>query len=180
MKNSTKRLFTALWARNWRRLVGPTIGVCVLAVLLATGAGADTTLTTYYACVNMKSGAIYMVNEGDTCKNNYTLISWNQVGPQGPQGPAGLTQKLSVQEVSAAFVIPEGQVSSVDAQCPAGTFLTGGGFVTPRSSTAVAVILVSRPDVANNEWMVTASAPVVNTGNAEFILEVFALCASLA
>lgn len=46
MKNGTKRLFIALWARKWRRLVVPTVGACVLAVLLATSVGADTTPTT--------------------------------------------------------------------------------------------------------------------------------------
>lgn len=89
MKNGTKRLFTTIRARTWMRLVGPTIGACLLAAFLATSVGASTTPTTYYACVKLKDGAVYMVNAGDTCKNGYTPMSWNQVGPQGPQGPAG-------------------------------------------------------------------------------------------
>src|SRR5690349_9252530 len=90
MRNQMKRLLTTIRVGHWMRLAGPLIGACVLAAFLATNVGADTTPTTYYACVNIKNGSIYMVNAGDTCQKGYTPMSWNQVGPQGPQGPQGV------------------------------------------------------------------------------------------
>jgi hypothetical protein len=187
MKNGTKGLFTAIRARNWMRLVGPTAGACVLTVLLATSVGADTTPTIYYACVNMKSGSIYMVNAGDTCKKGYTPMSWNQVGPQGPQGPAGPqgpqgpagpSQTLQVQRVdSANTLIPPGGFGAAVAECPAGTFLTGGGFdFVPAGETDQLVVGTSFP--LENVWHVEALAPIANADTIS--LTAFAVCASLA
>jgi hypothetical protein len=66
------------------------IGVVLLLALCAAGAWAQGEPVAYYACVNNDSGAIHMVQEGETCHKNETLVEWNQVGPQGPQGETGL------------------------------------------------------------------------------------------
>ena len=58
MRNQMKRLLTTIRVGHWTCLVGPLIGACVLVALLATNVGADTTPTTYYACVTMKNGSI--------------------------------------------------------------------------------------------------------------------------
>lgn len=66
--------------------------VGILILLLAGGmtwALAQGEGVIYYACVNKSSGTIKIINEGEGCKNNETLIQWNQVGPQGPAGPQG-------------------------------------------------------------------------------------------
>src|SRR5262245_52148437 len=90
MGNWPNQLRTLITPTSWARFAGPWVAVCMLALLLVTNAGAATTPTTYYACVNRQSGSLYMVTANDTCKNGgYTKISWNQVGPQGPQGPQG-------------------------------------------------------------------------------------------
>lgn len=182
-------VLTALRGGHWMRLAGPLTVACVLAAFLATNVGADTTPTTYYACVNMKTGSIYMVNAGDTCKSSYTPISWNQVGPQGPQGPAGPTgpqgpqgpagptQTLTITQESVEILIPPGSEGFTEAGCPTGTLLTGGGFWFIENTTNV-VVMKSAPDPfpSRNAWYVDA----FNSGPDAVNLDVFALCASMA
>ena len=78
-------------SRKWI-LVGILLaGVFALHSLLAPSANA----IMYYACKNNSDGTVYMVAADTTCRNNYTKISWNDVGPkgdtgaQGPQGEIG-------------------------------------------------------------------------------------------
>ncbi|MEK7062825.1 MAG: hypothetical protein AAB861_03030 [Patescibacteria group bacterium] len=40
------------------------------------------------ACVK-KDGSLYVVTQGNACKGQDTLLSWNIVGPQGPKGDKG-------------------------------------------------------------------------------------------
>jgi Collagen triple helix repeat (20 copies) len=42
-----------------------------------------------YACKNDSNGDLKIVAANATCQRNWTLISWNVVGPLGPQGPQG-------------------------------------------------------------------------------------------
>ena len=204
MKNRTKRLFTALRARNWRRLVGPTVGACVLAVLLVTGVGASTLPTTFYACVNRTNGTLYMVNAGATCKNNYTLISWNQVGPQGPQGPAGSRGPAGA-DGQTGPAGPAGPQGSQGPQGPAGPTQTlsvqqvlsvAVGIQPGQAGTAsaqcptgtivtgggfdlvgTAVVTTSAPG-SGNDWFVVVSVPSTSPGSVA--LTAYALCTSLA
>jgi len=70
-----------------RYLIG---GILVLFSMLgASWTFAQGEDVTYYACVNFSSGTIKIVNEGDSCHGNETLIKWNQIGPPGPQGSQG-------------------------------------------------------------------------------------------
>ncbi len=125
MRNQIKRLLTTIRVGHWTRLVGPLVGACALVALLVTNVAADTTPTTYYACVNMKTGSIYMVNAGNTCQKGYTPISWNQVGPQGPQGPQGAVgpagpQGPQGQQGPAGPTGPQGPQGPQGLQGPAG------------------------------------------------------------
>lgn len=61
----------------------------VVTLLAGSSAVAGAAGGVINACVNNGSGAIKIVGPGDTCKNNETLLSWNQQGIQGPQGPTG-------------------------------------------------------------------------------------------
>lgn len=42
-------------------------------------------------CYANNNGNLRVVNEGEACKNNETLLSWSQTGPQGAQGVPGPT-----------------------------------------------------------------------------------------
>lgn len=185
-----QRLLTAIRGGHWMRLAAPLIGACALVALLVTNVAADTTPATYYACVNIKTGSIYMVNAGDTCQKGYTPISWNQVGPQGPQGsagpvgpqgpqgqqgPAGPTQTLTISEVVNQIDIPQGYGFPIEAFCPTGTLVTGGGFYI-QSETANVLDIGSVPDPSSNGWIARADNP----GPESVSLTVYALCASLA
>jgi hypothetical protein len=40
-------------------------------------------------CYKSNGGDLRVVDEAETCKNNETLLNWNQAGQQGPQGEQG-------------------------------------------------------------------------------------------
>lgn len=183
-----ERLFGALKGKHFVRIISPLVGMVVLVTFLASNASAGTTPTTYYACVNMRSGSIYMVNVGDTCQKGYTPINWNQVGPQGPQGPtgpqgpqgpqgpAGPTQTLtSIQVYSVNDAISTG-AGGAEARCPTGTLVTGGGYETLQAADlATYIVEASFPPLNRNSWEVE----IFNSGTANVSLTVYALCASL-
>jgi len=58
------------------------------AALTVSTAAAQTTPTTFYACVD-KLGNIVMSSATDTCRPNQTRIQWNNPGPAGPKGDKG-------------------------------------------------------------------------------------------
>jgi hypothetical protein len=65
--------------------------VWVIAIAVCgTWAWAQQSPQTYYACVDVKSGEMRVVDEGETCdEGKEYLIEWNSVGPAGPAGPTG-------------------------------------------------------------------------------------------
>lgn len=72
-----------------RRLLFIPMSLVLLFVFGFTWVLASPSIQTYYACVNKSSGTIHMVEKGGGCKNNETLIEWNNVGPEEPRGPEG-------------------------------------------------------------------------------------------
>jgi len=90
MRQWYERLFATHSTRGkQRRVISIFLGVSVLALTLATVVQADTTPTTYYACVGNNLGTIRMISSSGTCTQYEHEISWNNVGPQGSAGPAG-------------------------------------------------------------------------------------------
>jgi hypothetical protein len=65
-------------------------------------------------------------------------------GPQGPQGIAGKTPSYS-NAYSERVAVPPGSFRFVNAVCPAGTLLVGGGHATDRVSLARLVPTNSYP-----------------------------------
>jgi hypothetical protein len=65
-------------------------------------------------------------------------------GPQGPQGIAGKTPMYS-NAYSEHVAVPPGSFRFVEAICPAGTLLVGGGHATERVSLARLVPTNSYP-----------------------------------
>lgn len=183
-----ERLFGALKGKRFLYIISPLVAMVVLAAFLVSGVSAGPMPTTYYACVNMKTGAIYMVNAGDTCQKGYTPISWNQVGPQGsqgpqgpagptgPQGPAGPTQTLSSQEVVSSMVDVTGFVEGyAQAICPAGTVVSGGGFLVSAVISGDWLPRYSRIS-STNGWEID----IINTGSATIGIQAYAICLTLS
>jgi hypothetical protein len=106
----------AMKSRMGRRLRGPIIVGGLLALLLVSNVAADTTPTTYYACVNTRFGTIRMITASATCLSTETKISWNQVGPAGPAGLQGATGPAGPQGPQG----PAGPQGPTGATGPAG------------------------------------------------------------
>ena len=83
--------FRSLFTGRFR--IASVLSISLLAMLLLQVAGASAKNISqnpvYYACANYKTGKIYVIQQNGNCKPGYTLIQWNQTGPQGPQGPQG-------------------------------------------------------------------------------------------
>jgi hypothetical protein len=62
-----------------------TAGLIASPILVASAAGAG---TTYYGCVDAKTGSLYSVKSGaaSSCKSGDAPISWNSQGPTGATG----------------------------------------------------------------------------------------------
>src|SRR5262245_28691968 len=120
------------WAR--RAVMGLAMtaaaGIGAAAVTAAEVPSADGTIS---ACRNATTGEIRIIDPttGQTCQSRLELpLTWNQRGEPGPPGPAGppgpgFTTTITVS--SRATLLP-GQVKTIDATCPAGTVVTGGGY----------------------------------------------------
>ena len=76
MRQWYERLFVTHSTKGKRpRVVSIFLGVSVLALTLATVVQADTTPTTYYACVLNKIGTICMISSSGTCTQYETEIT---------------------------------------------------------------------------------------------------------
>jgi len=131
----------------------------VVAVLtLVTGGlalGAPTTGGSIFACLAASAGSLTKVStKAPKCPRGTTLISWNQVGPQGQQGPAGAPglpgqaglnglNGLTGQQGPQGLVGPMGLQGPTGAQGPKGETGTQGpqgqqgqqGLQGPRGDT---------------------------------------------
>jgi hypothetical protein len=164
-----------------RRRMYLGIGVALLLALCAAGAWAQSETVEYYACVNKASGAIHMVQEGETCHNNETLIEWNQVGPQGPQGEQGPPGEQGLQgeqgppgvlgfysSFGEPFLASPFQAVNLYAACDTSDVVTGGGFTA------------SQPVDWRNSWAVGNSWYAGGTnGPVEQYLRAYAVCADM-
>jgi hypothetical protein len=127
-----------------------------LVIILALGVGTVYAAIpngngTYYACLTKSSGVIRLINYPKVkCAKGERFIKWNQQGPQGPKGdpgpadwnaipnkPAGFadaTDDAGVTGVKVTRVVelaslPIGPTTGiVQALCPAGSVVVGGGF----------------------------------------------------
>lgn len=125
-----------------KRLVGITSTLLAIAIVggaafaFAHGPGPSNDII--HSCVNNQSGDIKI---GEDCKNNWSPLDWNGVGPQGPQGPSGppgpqgepgpqgppgkLTGVLRIQNNSD---FNSDFSKDVIIECPPGKVATGGGY----------------------------------------------------
>jgi hypothetical protein len=91
-------------------------------------------------------------------------------GAQGPPGPVSLTYVIS-----ADTALPNGTQQNAFATCPAGMFVTGGGGLTPSTSTGVTInsstIGTSTGD-ALDQWVVSMN----NTSGSDTTFNAEAIC----
>lgn len=83
------------------------------------------------------------------------------VGPQGPQGPAGPIGTLKAVAIVAASPNDATPQKNVQAVCPAGSTITGGGYAL---LPATAEIVPTTTSSVGNGWQVTANASAAFTG----------------
>jgi len=95
---------------------------------------------------------------GQTCRSNELPLSWNRTGPPGPPGGSVSFANSYSEHVS----VPPGQFRFVDAVCPAGTTVIGGGYATENVSTALLVPTstypIGMPDGRGAWYVVTIGA----------------------
>jgi len=97
----------------------------------------------YHGCV-AKGGALRVVRDGTACRARETAIVWSQAGPAGPQGPVGPPGPAGAPGRSVSYVngysehvlVQPGSFRFVNAVCPAGTLVVGGGHATERIAPA--------------------------------------------
>jgi len=118
----------------------------LFAAVLSLGASIAAATTAqaqsvYYGCENKKTGTIRLIPTDGPCRANETLISWNSADPAGSSDSVQTQIVSQTQEVCAcgcdvALTTPcplaAGSVQAgsvqVEAQCPTGDVVLGGGF----------------------------------------------------
>lgn len=116
-------------SRRWR--YGAIAAGAAAAVAAATGvaqaaSSSPTSLgDTVHACVSQSNGAVRIVAEGVSCRNDEYAASWNSQGPQGQAGPTGA----------------QGQTGATGPQGPAGPAGAAAPDPTPRQKTVGEVTL---------------------------------------
>ena len=132
--------------RSFRAWSLAVVGAAALVV--GSGAAVATSLANrfvdsegrYHGCV-AKSGMLRVVRDGVACRAKETAIVWSQTGPAGPAGPQGPVgppgrSVTYVNGYSEHVVVQPGSFRFVNAVCPAGTLVVGGGYATQRIAPA--------------------------------------------
>ena len=127
------------WERRFRLRSGATwLGGLLVVGLILVGVGsvaAQTTSGVINGCYDQKTFLIRYLNSG-SCTNKETPISWNKEGPQGPQGEQGPQGPQGEQGpsgvsgyeiVESAWQIPPDERYRINAECPSGKRVLGGG-----------------------------------------------------
>jgi hypothetical protein len=150
-----------------------------LVTLAVVGGVAFAQNDTIEACVK-DNGDVRIVDTAGDCKDSEVPLSWNvtgQVGPpgpEGPEGPPGPSGGLSgYQVVVTSAGIEPGGASFLEAACPEGKIVTGGGFDVSLELRAG----VSAPTPPLNDgWTVLA----VNPTGTEMTAFAYAICVDAA
>ena len=117
---------------KFNRLGAFTLGVVITAVSVGAvsfvNAAGDATIN---ACANKKTGSMRYLAKG-SCKKTETLLSWNQMGPQGTPGATGAkgeagsassSTSVSTQSVTLRYLAATTSDSRFDgdSDCGSGT-----------------------------------------------------------
>jgi hypothetical protein len=164
-----------LFKKRW--WIGPMVaGLAIAAVAIVQAAIPDAS-GVIHACYTSK-GALRVVNNAADCKNNETVLSWSQKGPQGvpgpqgqpgPTGPAGPAGVSGYEIINNLGTLPLNGTVAVIATCSVGKRVIGGGYVVPATGDIAGL---SRPE-GNNAWRVDFKS---NGGSGD--ASVYAICAT--
>ena len=125
------------------------------------------------ACVDPK-GSIVIVGTGVPCAKGDQALTWNIQGPAGPQGGPGVSgyEVVAVQQMNTSNTL------TVQASCPAGKRVLGGGAEVLGSITVgTSVLRQSGPTPDNAGWK--AFFVDFNAEPNTFGLKVSAICATV-
>lgn len=157
------------------------------------------------ACYVPSSGTVYRIgvtNAPDDCvETTHVKFSWNAVGPagatgaQGPAGPTGATGATGATGPQGPagpagasgvsgweMVVASGQIDNdtggfVDAACPSGKKVLGGGFFNPETSNE-SNIMFSRPNDDGTAWRAGWNDEGFGSSGDLRPLTVYAICAT--
>jgi hypothetical protein len=153
--------------RDLHMLAGKRNLLVVLAIITTMAIGGASAVlannnsgNVIYACVNNNSGEVKIVAADTVCRENSTLVHWNQEGTPGMDGDDGSDGVDGTDGVDgvdgtdgtdgengdpgpasgAASQVVAGNASAAlsTAVCPSGTFATGGGFSMTADSSPFA------------------------------------------
>jgi hypothetical protein len=155
-----------------------------LALVVAVGIGSAIAVIpnqgTYYACLTKSTGVVKVINHPKAkCATGQKLIKWNAKGPAGPQGdqgPAGPADWGAIPNVPAGFAdgvdndgvtgvrltrvtgvgqsLPSGESRSAIVECPAGSRVISGGYVTSAPGDFSVLQSLAFPD--STGWSIKA------------------------
>ena len=128
--------------RDALSVVGALVMLTLVSGVVLAASGIPGSDGKFWGCYD-RTGTLKVVAEGSSCPKGWTLIYWNQTGPQGLQGlkgdtgatgatglqgPRGDTPTLSRQVVHVQYYPDPYSVKAYYAMCPPGMVVTGGGF----------------------------------------------------
>lgn len=146
----------------WQRMRTPAGGAVLggaVGLLLAGGvayavtSGSGQAIT---ACAHRNSGALRVVGSADQCRENERVVQWNTRGPAGPRGLPGVSGIETLVEQSERDA---SDVKAINASCPPGKTVLGGGANVTSDEFAVPVALTASQFNATptaNAWFAQA------------------------
>ena len=146
----------------WRRMRTPAGGAVVgaaVGLLLASGIAYAMTSGSgevIVGCAHRNSGALRLVGSADQCRENEGVLRWNIRGPAGPRGLPGIAGIETLVEQSERDA---SDVKAINASCPPGKTVLGGGANITSDEFAVAVALTASQFNATptaNAWFAQA------------------------
>lgn len=158
-----------------KRTFSPLITAIAAGAIAVPAAGAVTITSRstgpVHLCAATTTGALRAAAH---CERSERALSVDRRGPAGPVGPAGMS---GYHIVTNTYTVVTASTWSVDATCPAGQHVLGGGgtpAVTDGSTgdPNAARLIMSFP-IGENTWRVAFAAP------AGILIQAYAICASV-
>jgi hypothetical protein len=154
--------FRPLFTGRFR--IASVLSISLLAMLLLQVAGASargiSQNPVYYACANYSNGKIYVIQQNGKCKPGYTMIQWDQVGPQGPQGPSGLSQGYAGIGGSTVYLSSKPIVVGSTNPVAAGTYIVVATTnAVPAPSDIIGCYIAASDGTMGHTTMFAGGAP---------------------
>jgi hypothetical protein len=132
-----------------RRKLTITLGI-IFSVLLFGGVayasipGPDNVIHGCYKTNNPGQGAVIVVDSAASCPSGFTILNWNQIGPQGPAGANGTNGVSGYETVLGDVAVVEPGNWNTTVICSIGKKPLGGGFSVGGFVNGSNIVTVSR------------------------------------